>query len=42
MQPRQAYNVTILNRSYLSGRHIVNAEAIAANVKAMDGIRDCR
>lgn len=42
LQPRQAYNVTILNRSYPSGRHIVNTEAIAAQVSAMDGISDCR
>ena len=42
MQPNQSHNVTILNRSYPSGRHIVNAEAIAQEIRVMDGINDCR
>ena len=41
MQPDQPYNVTILNRSYLSGRQIVNAEAIVQEIKDMDAINDC-
>ena len=42
MQPKQARSVTILNRSYPSGRHITNAEAVAGKVKAMAGVSDCR
>lgn len=42
LQIRQLVKVLILNRDYKSGRHMVNADEVAAKIKAVQGVKDCR
>ncbi len=41
MQPAGPYKVTIVNREYHAGRHIVNTEDIAREVNAMESVSNC-
>jgi len=41
MQPAGPYKVTIVNREYHAGRHIVNTEDIAREVNAMEQVSNC-
>lgn len=41
MQPAGPYKVTIVNREYHVGRHIVNTEDIAREVNAMEQVSNC-
>ena len=42
MQVNGPYDVTIVNRDYYKGRHIVNVKEVANNINAMDHVKSTR
>jgi hypothetical protein len=42
MQPHGPYKVTIVNRRYASGRHMINSVTIAKNIKRMEHVAAVR